>query len=98
MLRILLAAMLLRMTGAKVSYVVRRLYSGVKGKGTTVLATPKLSEARKKYRKMMVSDTDTITITTEAIVAQRHGTVSATSSLSKKEKGNEQENDAKRNG
>ena len=85
MIRAIIAAWLLRNMGAKVRYVVRRQYANVKGRGTSTLTTSKLSEARDKYRSMRVADTDTITITAEAIMAQRHGTVAAKGSLSKKE-------------
>lgn len=77
MIRVILAAALLRSTGAQVEYGVRRVYRGTKGKGTTVLATPKLREARRKYNAMRIANTDTITITVAAVVAQRHGTVEA---------------------
>lgn len=75
MIRVIIAAMLLRSTGAIVEYAVRRVYGGVKGKGTTFLVTPKLSEARRKYKTMRIADTDTLTITVAAVVAQRHGEV-----------------------
>ena len=75
MIRVIIAAMLLRSTGAIVEYTVRRVYGGIKGKGTTFLATQKFSEARRKYEAMRIADTDTLTITVAAVVAQRHGEV-----------------------
>ena len=77
MIRVLLAAMILRSTGAVVEYSVRRVYSGGKGKGTTVISTSRLREARQKFKAMRIADTDTITITVTAVVAQRHGTVAS---------------------
>lgn len=79
MIRVIIAAALLRSTGAIVEYGVRRVYAGTTGKGTTVLATTRLKEARAKYKAMRVADTDTITITVAAVIAQRHGTVEAKS-------------------
>lgn len=73
-----LATWLLRTTGATVEYGVRRVKSKqIRGQGTTLLATPKLKEARSKYATVRVADTDTITITVAAVIAQRHGTVEA---------------------
>jgi hypothetical protein len=77
MFRTIIAAMLLRTTGAQVQYNVRRLHGGKSGKGTTVLRTKKYRDAKRKYKAMRVAITDTITITVEAVVAQRHGTVEA---------------------
>lgn len=75
MIRVLLAAWILRSAGSVVEYSVRRIYGGVKGKGTTVLSTSKLREARRKYNAMRIADTDIITITVTGVVAQRIGTV-----------------------
>lgn len=77
MIRVIIAGIILRSTGAVCRYEVRRVYSGVKGKGTTVLSTRRLSEARAKYNAMRISETDTITITVVAVIAQRHGTVTS---------------------
>ena len=85
MIRVLLAAMLLRSTGAAVQYIVRRQYNGVTGQGTTILKAARLKDARKKYQAMRVADTDTITITINVIVAQRHGSVAASGAVSSKE-------------
>jgi len=78
MLRIKLAAMLLRSTGASVKYIVRRRNNNTNGNGTAILAASTFKEARAKYLKVRVADTDTITITVEAVVAQRHETVFST--------------------
>jgi hypothetical protein len=77
MIRVLTAAILLRTTGAAVQFVVRRKYNKVGGQGTSVLKTARFKEARAKYHAMRIADVDTITITLEAIVEQRHGTVEA---------------------
>lgn len=77
MIRVIIAAAILRSTGALVEYGVRRIKSKTTGKGTTVLTTPKLREARRKYNAMRIADTDDITITVAAVIAQRHGTVEA---------------------
>jgi len=89
MFRVIIAAFLLRSIGANVEYVVRRKSAQREGKGTTLLTATKLSVARTKYRNVRVADTDTITISVEAIIAQRHGGVSASGSLSQKEKRND---------
>lgn len=76
MIRELTAALLLRTTGASVQFTVRRILDGnVRGKGSTVLTTPKYREAIAKYKAMRIADTDTITVTVEAIIKQRHGTI-----------------------
>jgi len=89
MIRVIIAAWLLRNMNAGVRYVVRRQYKNTTGKGTATLTTAKLKEARAKYRAMRIADTDTITITVEAVVAQRHGTVSAAGPISQKENEND---------
>ena len=72
MLRIKLAAMLLRSTGAKVEFGVRRVSDKlVRGKGRTYLATESLAEAQNKYASMRVAYTDTITLTVAAVIAER---------------------------
>jgi len=85
MIRVLLAAWLLRNTGADVQYIVRRRYSGTKGRGTSVLRASNFKQARAKYRAMRIADADTITITLAAVVAQRHGTVAASGAVSQSE-------------
>jgi len=89
MFRVLIAAILLRNLGADVKYIVRRIYNGVKGKGTTILTAHKFTDARAKFKAMRGADTDTITITVEAVVAQRHGTVPAKGPISQKESAKE---------
>lgn len=82
MIRVRIAAALLRTTGATVEYAVRRVNSKLqRGKGRVVLLTPKLKEAVKKYQDMRVADTDTITITVQTVVAKRHGTVEGGSNV-----------------
>lgn len=71
MIRILIAAWLLKTTGAKVNFVVRRRNAKRAGKGTTWLTTDSLKTARTKYNSMRIADTDTITISVEAVIAQR---------------------------
>ena len=77
MFRLYIAAWLLRTTGASVRYLVRRVYAGTTGRGTTVLNVSDMKHAKAKYNTMRVSDKDTVTITVEAVVAQRHGTIEA---------------------
>ena len=82
MIRVRLAAALIRSTGGVCEYRVRRIYNNTKGQGTTVLRTQKFGEAKRKYNAMRIADTDVITITVEAVVAQRHGTVEANKEVS----------------
>lgn len=75
MIRIAIAAALLRTTGATVEYRVQRQKKQTNRDGTTVMAVKSLRSARRKYKAMRIADTDTITIRVVATVAQRHGTV-----------------------
>lgn len=78
MIRTVLAAALLRSTGASVEYDVRRTYSKqVRGKGTSYLTTKSYRAARKKYRSMRAGEGDTLTIQVTATLAKRHGNVEA---------------------
>ena len=88
MIRVLLAAMLLRSKGITVQYVVRRKYNGIGKQGTTILKADRFKDARNKYQSMRIADTDTITITIESAIAQRHGTVSAAGSLAEAKENN----------
>lgn len=75
MIRILIAALLLRTTGAKVRYQVRRVYGTTRGSGTAVLKTPSYLAAKTKFKAMRIAKTDTITVSVVAVVRQRRGTV-----------------------
>ena len=85
MIRVIIAAWLLRTTGAKVQYSVRRSFiidptvTGRTGesKFRTLGTFDSLKDARAKYKNVRTASTDTITINAMATVAQRHGTVSA---------------------
>jgi hypothetical protein len=83
MIRLYVAAWLLRTAGFDPSYVVRRIYAGTTGRGTTVMNNRKFKNAKERYNAMRIADTDTITICIEADVAQRHGTVAAVNSVVK---------------
>lgn len=72
MIRVRLAAWLLRTTGANVEYGVRRVKAKlVRGKGSTVLATAKLGEAIAKCEAMRIADADAATITLTTIIKER---------------------------
>lgn len=75
MIRVRLAAWLLRRAGTEVEYVVRRIDTTSKRRttGTALLFTSKLKEARAKYRKARAADTDRVVITVTAVVASRNG-------------------------
>ena len=90
MIRVWIAAMLLRSAGGAVNFVVRRRSGAAKkhGLGTTLGTFRKLRDARKKFNAARVADTDTITINVEAIVAQRHGDVFGTNTPEPKENDN----------
>ena len=77
MIRTALVAMILRSTGYRVVYVLRRNPDGNSGSGRTVLKTNSLKAARKKFNAMRIADTDSLTITLTAVVGQRHGEVHA---------------------
>ena len=79
MIRILLAAWLLRTTGARVEYRVQRTKNDktTAKDGTTILRTPSLREARTRYRNLRVAENDTVLIRVVGIVEQRHGKVVA---------------------
>jgi hypothetical protein len=87
----IIAAFLLRLSGASVEYRVQR----IKPKptivadaneplrthttdGITVLRTPSYFEARRRFRATRAAPTDTITVRVVATVKQRHGKVDAT--------------------
>jgi len=82
----ILAALLLRLSGATVEYRVQRIRPKptVVGDdesrthttdGITVLRTPNYREAKRKFRAVRASAVDTITIRVVATVKQRHGNV-----------------------
>lgn len=87
----ILAAMLLRISGATVEYRVQRIRPKptVVGDdenvsrihttdGITVLRTPNYREAKRKFRSVRAASVDTITIRVVATVKQRHGNVEST--------------------
>ena len=87
----ILAAMLLRISGATVEYRVQRIRPkptvvGDDEKvsrihttdGITVLRTPNYREAKRKFRAVRASAVDTITIRVVATVQQRHRNVQST--------------------
>ena len=87
----ILAAFLLRLSGATVEYRVQRIRPKPTVVGTddspsrihttdgiTVLRTPNYFEAKRKFRATRAAKTDTITVRVVATVKQRHGKVNAT--------------------
>ena len=83
-MRIILAAFLLRISGATVEYRVQRVrpekadtLTHIHKDGSTVLRTPKFREAKTKWKAIRVPDDNTVIIRLVATVRQRHGTVAA---------------------
>jgi len=74
MIRILLAAALLRMTGSPVEYRVQRNRKDKSTKdGTTYLRTASYKAAKTKFQKMRTAYTDTVNIRLVAVVNTRDG-------------------------